>query len=104
MKSAALWLTMTGAIVWFLAFLALSGGAQASGPVFKSTVGCVNSGRLWIEEFGSEYLIHARDNLSQPDLDLTSFEGKRLRIDHGYLLPGDIYVVQSAPMVLGECR
>ena len=95
---------LTGAIVLSLAFLSMNGGAQGSGPVYKSVVGCVSSGSLWIEEFGGKYLIHARDNLGEPDLDLTPFEGKRLRIDRGYLLPSDIYVVQSAPTVVGECQ
>jgi len=95
---------LIGAIVLSLAFLCLNGGARGSEPVYKSMVGCVVTGKLWVEEFGGKYLIHARDGLGQPDLDLTSFEGKRLRIDRGYLLPSDIYVVQSAPMVVGECQ
>jgi hypothetical protein len=97
-------LALTGAILVSLAFLPLSGGAGASGPVFKAMVGCVRSGKLWVEEFGGKYLIHARDSLGQPDLDLTPFEGRRLRIDRGYLLPSDIYVVQSTPTVVGECQ
>ena len=104
MNFAAPRLALTGAIVLSLAFLTLSDRAQGSGPVYKSMVGCVSSGNLWIEEFGGKYLIHARDNLGEPDLDLTPFEGKRLRIDRGYLLPSDIYVVQSAPTVVGECQ
>ena len=94
---------LRGAIFVSLALLPLSGGAEASGPVFKSMVGCVRSGKLWVEEFGGKYLIHARDSLGRPDLDLAPFEGKRLRIDRGYLLPSDIYVVQSTPPVVGEC-
>lgn len=96
-------LALTAAIVLPLAFLALIGGAQGSGPVYKSMVGCVSSGNLWVEEFGGKYLIHARDNLGEPDLDLSPFEGKWLRIDRGYLLPSDIYIVQSAPTVVGKC-
>jgi hypothetical protein len=104
MNFGGLPLTLTGAIVMTLAFFPMSGGPKASGPVFKSMVGCVSSGKLWVEEFGGKYLIHARNSLRQPDLDLTSFEGKRLRIDRGYLLPSDIYVVQSTPTVVGECQ
>lgn len=104
MNSGSPRLALIGAIVWSVAFLFLSDGAQGSGPVFKSMVGCVTSGKLWVEEFGGKYLIHARDNLGEPDLDLTPFEGKSLRIDRGYLLPSDIYVVQSAPTVVGKCR
>ena len=97
-------LAVRGAVLVSLAFLPLSGGAGASEPVFRSMVGCVRSGKLWVEEFGGKYLIHARDRLGQPDLDLTPFEGRRLRIDRGYLLPSDVYVVQSTPTVVGECQ
>ena len=48
-------LALTGAILVSLAFLPLSGGAGASGPVFKAMDGCVRSGKLWVEEFGGKY-------------------------------------------------
>jgi hypothetical protein len=95
---------LAGVIFTSSVLLASSGGVEASQPVFKPMVGCVSSGKLWVEEFGCRYLIHARDSLMQPDLDLTPFEGKRLRIERGYLLPSDTYVVQSAPTVIGECQ
>lgn len=97
-------LALAGATFTCSAFLPLSGGAEASQSVFKTMVGRVSSGKPWVEEFGAKHLIHARHSLSQPELDLTPFEGKRLRIERGHLLPSDIYVVPSAPMVTGECR
>ena len=109
MKAVATPPTFAGAIFMTLAFLPLGAVSEAlqpvaSQPVLKAITGCVRSGKLWVEEFGGKYWIHARDAIHQPDLDLDRFEGKRLRFEHGYLLPGDIYVVQSAATVVGDCQ
>jgi hypothetical protein len=93
-----------GATFTSLAFFRLGALGEASQPVQKPMEGCVRSGRLSVEEFGGKYWIHARDAIHQPDLALDLFEGKRLHFEHGYLFPGDIYVVQSTPTVVGDCQ
>ncbi|MGD0762053.1 MAG: hypothetical protein ABR929_02485 [Roseiarcus sp.] len=109
MKSGATRHGFAGATFVALVFLQLGAPGEASQPVasqpvLKAITGCVRSGKLWVEEFGGKYWIHARDAIHRPDLGLDRFEGKKLRFEHGYLLPGDIYVVQSAATVVGDCQ
>jgi hypothetical protein len=72
--------------------------AEASRPVRRTIVGCVLNGA-----FISHDGYHIRVWRSQHRrMDLSLFEGKEIRFS-GVLSPGDNYVVQSDPEVIGPC-
>jgi hypothetical protein len=84
----------------FLLLLMLPTCAEASDPSVRATEGCVVSGRLISK---NRYPIQVRDRINGPNLSLARFEGSRVRIDDGYLLPGDVYIGRSEPHVVGAC-
>lgn len=84
----------------FLLLLSLTACAEASEPSVRSMEGCIVSGRLISK---NRYPIQVRDRIDGPNLSLARFEGSRVRIDEGYLLPGDVYICQSEPHVVGSC-
>ena len=73
--------------------------ALASAPVPKSYTGCVSNG-VFKNEAG--YVISIRQPGGGP-MDLSQWENKMLRIS-GNLLPGDIFFLTAAPVVVGPCR
>ena len=75
--------------------------AWASGPVPATITGCVLQGALiGGRQPGARYVIRPM-RAGQP-LDLSRYEGQRLRFT-GQLLPGDRYIVETGPEVLGPC-
>ena len=91
-------------IVLVAAAVAFPGVAHASEPVSRSAVGCVKAGILWSESYGRAYPMRVRSDVRQAELSLARYEGKRVRIARGLLLPGDTYIAQSVPVVIGRCR
>ena len=85
--------------VLLLLFLTIS--AKASEPSPRIMDGCVGSGRLISR---NRHPIQLRDRIDGPDLSLAEFEGSRVRIDKGYLLPGDVYILRSEPHVVRRCE
>jgi hypothetical protein len=84
-----------------LLLLILMTAAEASSPSPRSMEGCIVSGRLISK---NRYPIQVRDRIDGPNLPLAHFEGSRVRFDSGYLLPGDVYIRQSGPHVVGRCE
>lgn len=73
--------------------------ALASRPVPKTYIGCVSNGAFTNED---GYVIKIR----QPGgalMDLSQWEKKMLRIS-GSLLPSDNFYLNTAPVVVGDCR
>lgn len=89
-------LTMSAAVV---ALLATASMAEASRPVRKTITGCVSSGRLTSD---NGYYIRVRESFGGPELDLGRYNGRRIRV-RGLLSPGDRFVIESGPDVLGPC-
>jgi hypothetical protein len=90
------------AVVLAVLAVQVSGGmvAEASSPVRKAIVGCVTGGILTSDDGYSIRVMHAQDRTA---VDLSPYEGKKIRAV-GNLLPGDIYFIDGAPVVLGDCR
>jgi hypothetical protein len=79
--------------------LAMLQPALASGPVRMTVVGCVSHGVFRSDD---GYLIKLRQH-GGGLLNLTPWNGKRLRVT-GNLLPSDNLFVLSAPTIVGACR
>ena len=75
------------------------GAAHASRPVHKTITGCVVSG-AFISDNG--YTIRVRHAADRAPVDLTPYEGRKIRYT-GSLLPGDVFFVRTEPTVIGRC-
>lgn len=75
------------------------GLAEASRPVRKTVVGCVQAG-VFTSADGYRYNVWLR---SGGNADLLPWNGQRVRM-RGSLLPGDRFILHEAPTRLGPCR
>lgn len=100
------WIAIGMVLVMLMGWIGVHDGA-ASRPVPKSLTGCVIDGSLYsVDEDASEatgkrssfvYRITVRE------MDLTPYEGKKIRIQ-GHLLPGDRFTPDPSSLrVLGPC-
>ena len=75
------------------------GGASASMPVPSTQTGCVQGGAFTTDK---GYRIAPRWKIGEDPMDLSSFEGQRLRL-RGDLLPGDMMILGHPIEAIGRC-
>lgn len=90
--------------VWARSVLALAAlvcaltTAEASAPVRRAISGCVTGAAALRSDNGYPISIRGRGR----PVDLTRWIGQRVRFQ-GWLSPGDRYVIDGPPVVLGGC-
>ena len=86
------------ALMAFVMVAIAPSNALSSRPVKKTVTACVVNGELT----SGPYTYRVRRDVGSVEVDLTPYEGKRIRV-RGYLLPSDILIANSIEVVPADC-